>query len=96
VSLASGYVAAARVGTPTLTALDLARADSGSAPAPIAAAVDEIALDLRIVPQPLRVVAVQPAQGARNIPLSSPVSVVFSKPIDPASIAGPNAGRPPS
>ena len=93
ISTASGYIAAGKTGALTVSALDLAHSDAGSATGQIAAAGDELALDVRIVALPPRVVSVQPAQGARNVPLSTPITVVFSKPIDPASLTGANAGR---
>ncbi|HET7694175.1 MAG TPA: PKD domain-containing protein [Vicinamibacterales bacterium] len=93
ISRPSGYIAAGKVGPLTVTALDLARSDAASVTGQLATAGDELAIDVRIVPQPLRVASIQPASGARNVPLSSPVTVVFSKPVDPASLTGANAGR---
>ncbi|MBS1817887.1 MAG: PKD domain-containing protein [Acidobacteria bacterium] len=92
-STISGYIAAAKVGGVTVTAADLARADRGTAPTAIAAAGDEVALDVRIVAQPPQITSTQPPAGGRNVPLSNPITLVFSKPIDPATLTGANAGR---
>ena len=90
---AGTYVAAALVGDVTLNALDLQTSDTGSAAATLTAAGQEQALDLRLLPEPPRVTSVTPASGARNVPVSTPVVVVFSEPIDPATVSGTGAGN---
>ena len=87
------YVAAALVGDVTLEALDLQTSDKGTAEATLAAAGQEQSLDLRLHPEPPRVTSVTPASGARNVPVSTPVVVVFSEPIDPATVSGTGAGN---
>jgi PKD repeat protein/methionine-rich copper-binding protein CopC len=82
-----GYVAVAPVGTSRMTALDLVKSDSASAPVGIAAAAAEVALDLRLVAQAPRVVSVSPGNGSQNIALSDPITIVFSESVEPASIA---------
>jgi PKD repeat protein len=83
-----GYVAVATVGTTRLTALDPIKLDSGLGQVGITAAAAEVALDLRLVPQPPRVVSVSPGNGSKNIALSDPITVVFSEPIEASSLAG--------
>ncbi len=79
------YVAAAPAGAATLTALDLIKSDSGAASTTIVAA--EVApLDLRLVAQAPRVVAIVPAGGAQNVALGAPIVVTFSEPVDPGSV----------
>ncbi|HEX7019740.1 MAG TPA: PKD domain-containing protein, partial [Gemmatimonadaceae bacterium] len=87
------YVAPAVVGDVTLTALDVVRSDRGSVTAALNAARDEYSVDLRLVAEPPRVISLTPANNARNVPLSSAVVVVFSEPVDPATVSGPNAAN---
>ncbi|MEO8520719.1 MAG: PKD domain-containing protein, partial [Acidobacteriota bacterium] len=79
------YVAAAAAGAATLTALDVVKSDSGAAATTIAAS-QVSPLDLRLVAQAPRVVAVVPAAGTQNVALGTPVVVTFSEPVDPASV----------
>ena len=83
------YFAAAPGGPVTLTALDLVKNDSGSAATFLSAGL-VLPVTLQIAEQPPRVVSVAPANGARGVPLTDPVVVTFSEPIDPASVAGAN------
>ena len=87
------YVAAAATGAVSATALDLQRSDVGTAAGTIASSGAVIQLDLRIVAALPQVTAITPADGASNVPLSNPIVVRFSRPVDPASVNGQNAGN---
>ncbi len=80
------YVVAAAIGAFEVTALDPQKADTGSAHATLAAAGDELAIDLRLVAQPPRVLSVSPANGAQNVSITNPLVIVFSEPVTPESI----------
>ena len=79
------YVAAAPAGSATLTALDIAKSDTGAAMTTIAAS-QVSPLDLRLVAQAPRVVAIVPAAAEQNVSLGAPVVVTFSEAVDPASV----------
>jgi PKD repeat protein len=79
------YVAAAAPGAVILRAQDIGRNDTGSAPASIAAAA-VVAVDLRLSAQIPSVLTTSPANQASNVPLSSPIVVTFSEPVNPLSI----------
>jgi hypothetical protein len=87
------YVEAAALGAFTLTALDLQRSDFGSADANMPAAGSVVALNLQIATALPTVTSVVPSDGATNVPLSNPVTVRFSRSLDPASVNGTNAGN---
>jgi len=88
---AGAYTTAALVGAATLTALDLATADTGSAATVFGATGAVVQVPLQIVAQGPRIITMAPANGATNVPLSSPMVVTFSKAIDLASVSGPNS-----
>jgi PKD repeat protein len=79
------YVAAAAVGAVQVTALDLQKHDTGSGQGTLAAARQVLLVDLNLAARPPTVVRHSPAAGAANVPLSDPIVVEFSEPIDPAS-----------
>ena len=79
------YVAAAATGALTLLARDVLRNDTGSAQGHIGAA-SVLPLDVRLSVNPPAVVSITPADQAVNVPLSSPIVVTFSEPLNPASV----------
>ena len=83
-----GYATVARTGAAVLTGHDPATSDGAVAPVTIAATGTEIGLDLRLGPQPPRVVAVTPAHNAQHVPLTGAMVVTFSEPVAPASVSG--------
>ncbi|MEQ1870843.1 MAG: PKD domain-containing protein, partial [Vicinamibacterales bacterium] len=87
VALSAGdgkYVSPTAVGQVTLSAVDVAKFDSGSGQG-LVAPPQVLALDLVIAPQLPSVVSVTPADDAANVPLGSAVVVRFSEPIDVTS-----------
>ena len=90
---AGRYGLAVALGNVALTALDPVRSDTGSGSGVIASAGEVLALDLQLVAQVPRVVSISPASGAASVPLANPVVIIFSEPIDPASVTGSNAQR---
>ncbi|MGC4081215.1 MAG: Ig-like domain-containing protein [Vicinamibacterales bacterium] len=92
-SSANGYIAAGKVGALTVSALDIPTSDKGTAASVLASRGAEIALDVLVVPQPPQITSTQPTEGAGNVPLFSPITIVFSKPVDPATATGSNASR---
>ena len=79
------YVAAAATGALTLLARDVLRNDTGSVQGSIGAA-SVLPLDVRLSVNPPTVVSMTPADQAVNVPLSSPIVVTFSEPLNPASV----------
>ena len=87
-----GYFAAAPAGAATLTAVDAAKGDTGSATTFLTADA-VLAVPLLIEPQAPRVVSIAPADGAANVALSDPIVVTFSKAIDASTVSGANAAN---
>jgi RHS repeat-associated protein len=87
------YLAAVLTGAATLTARDLAKNDTGSAEGSIPQAWSVATLGLRLVAQRPGVTSVSPGANAASVPLSTPVVVKFSEPIDPATLAGTGGQR---
>ena len=85
------YGLAVAVGSVALTALDVARSDTGSGNGTLANPGEALTLDLRLVAQVPRVISVAPVSGAASVPLANPVVVTFSEPIDPTTITGTSA-----
>ena len=79
------YISAVALGDTTLTALDLKKTDTVSAPVTASAPRQVIALDLALAARPPTVTSVTPADGAVNIALADPIVVRFSSPIDAAT-----------
>ena len=79
------YIALVGLGETTVTALDLQKTDTVSAPVTASAPRQVIALDLVLAARPPTVTAVTPADGAVNIALANPIIVRFSSPIDAAT-----------
>jgi hypothetical protein len=80
------YVAAASIGAVSLLALDTLRNDTGSGQGTIAGAASILPIDLRLSAQAPHVLSITPADQAANVPLSNPIVVTFSEPLNPASI----------
>src|SRR5439155_6746088 len=80
------YVLAAPLGDVNVTALDRATGDLVTQVAHVTTPGGVSALALGVAPTPPTVVAVNPANGARNVPFTTPVTVNFSEPVDPASV----------
>jgi len=84
---ASGrYVVAAPLGDVRVTAVDRVTGDLVTQLARVTTPGGVSALALGVAPTPPTVVAVNPANGARNVPFTTPVTVTFSEPVDPASV----------
>ncbi|MGE3957097.1 MAG: Ig-like domain-containing protein [Vicinamibacterales bacterium] len=79
------YVAAAPAGTTQVTAADLQKNDTATAPAYLAVSTIA-AVPLQLTAQPPAVAHITPAQGDTNVPLAGVVVVTFSEPIDPATV----------
>ena len=79
------YIALVGLGETTVTALDLQKTDTVSAPVTASAPRQVIALDLVLAARPPTVTAVTPADGAVNIALANPIIIRFSSPIDAAT-----------
>ena len=60
--------------------------ERGEAVIPTLAAGQVVSLDLVVVPVPPQVVSVSPADGSTGQPLASAVTVLFSEPLDPATV----------
>ena len=80
------YVAAASIGAVSLLALDTLRNDTGTAQGTIAGAASVLPIDLRLSAQAPHVLSITPTDQAANVPLSNPIVVTFSEPLNPASI----------
>jgi hypothetical protein len=80
------YVAAASVGAVSLLAQDLTRNDTGSAQGTIAAAGAVLPIDLRLSAQTPQVLTISPTDQAENVPLSNPIVVTFSEPLNPNTV----------
>ncbi|HEX6973973.1 MAG TPA: PKD domain-containing protein, partial [Vicinamibacterales bacterium] len=87
------YVAPAAIGEATVLAVELASSDRGSVTATTNAAGDEVLIDIRLAAEPPRIISITPANNALNVALSSPVVVVFSEAIDPATVSGAGAAN---
>lgn len=70
----------------TLQALHPARDEKGVATIASLAPGQVVSLDLVVEPVPPRVVSVAPLDGATSQPLATAVSVLFSEPLDPATV----------
>ncbi len=96
---AGQYVAAAREGAATLLAVDTLRNDAGSAQGVIATNAAS-AIDLQLTAQPPLVTSVTPANETTNVPLSNPIVITFSEPLNPATVTAtsivlaPSGGSP--
>lgn len=82
---AGQYALAAAAGAAQVTALDPQTQDTQSGSAMVEANA-LVALDFGIVPTPPAVVSVNPAAGSATAPLTTTVSVVFSRPVERASV----------
>jgi len=80
------YVVAAPLGDVRVTAVDRATGDHVTQLAHVTTPRGVSPLALAVTPTPPTVVAVNPANGARNVAFTTPVTVTFSEPVDPASI----------
>jgi RHS repeat-associated protein len=88
-SRASGaYQLVAPQGDATLIALDLASGDEGRAAASVADPGTPTQVDVAAQPTGPRVIATEPASGATGVDGVTPISVTFSEPVAPASLAG--------
>lgn len=82
---AGSYTAAVGAGTFTLTATDLVKRDRGAASAEVAAR-EAVALNINLAIAPPSVSSVSPADGAVGVALADPIKVIFSEPVDPATV----------
>lgn len=84
---AGSYLLAGAAGSATtVTARDVAGAAAGSGSATVAAADGSATLDITLLANVPQVLSSSPAAGARAVPLDTPVSVLFSVPVDRASV----------
>jgi hypothetical protein len=82
------YVVAAAAGaSTTVSAIVLASGDSASATAAPALREDVVLLDLTLASVAPVVVTTTPAPGASGVALDAPISVGFSRPLDPGTIS---------
>jgi len=80
------YVLAAALGDVHVTAVDPTTGDLVTQLAHVTTPGGVSAVGLSVAPTPPTVVAISPANGARNIAFTAPVAVTFSEPLDPASV----------
>ncbi|HXH06729.1 MAG TPA: carboxypeptidase regulatory-like domain-containing protein [Vicinamibacterales bacterium] len=75
------------LGTYVLSVTDPLGAGIARAPATLAEQGVEIDLgDIALDEQPPRVVSLTPADGAMHVPVAQPIQILFSEPVDPATI----------
>ncbi len=80
------YVVAGTAGAVLVTALLPATGDRGSGQATVGGRDDLVALDVAIEAVGPTVVSISPPDGAVRVPLDASIRVVFSEPVDPASV----------
>jgi hypothetical protein len=79
------YISVVALGGVTVTALDLQKTDTVSAPVSASAPRQVVPLDLALAARPPTVTSVTPVDGAVNIALADPIVVRFSSPVDAAT-----------
>jgi PKD repeat protein len=90
---AAGYIAVGAVGAASFTAKDIQRSDVATASLTFIGQNEVRPLDLHLVAQPPTVASFVPSEGSTSVALATAVVVTFSKPIDPATLAGASAGN---
>ncbi len=80
------YALSAPAGSPTLNALHPTLGVSGTATVPSLPKGQIAQIDIILAPTPPRIVSLQPPAGATNQPVGTTVAILFSAPLDPASV----------
>ena len=75
-------------GEAQLLVTDLSAGDIGALPMTVPAGAPLTGLDIAAISEGPRVLSVLPTDGSTNVPLVSAVEMVFSRPLNPASVLG--------
>lgn len=82
------YLILAAQGAGTVLATDLTAGDSASVPVQVTSANNPVSANLNVLPVGPHVASISPSAGAVRVPLISKVQIVFSEPVNPATVVG--------
>ena len=80
------YTACVPVNIFTISALNMETMDSGDASGTINQAGEVAEINISLVEEPPVVLSTSPLPDAENVPLETPIKVIFSEPLDPSTV----------